>query len=59
MFLLRHLFLVGMLLGTRGWDRGYEPHYTIKKSLMVYRSSCGSGQAVCLGELIVTDVLGL
>ena len=27
---LRRWFHVGMMLGTRRWDSGYEPHYTIK-----------------------------
>ena len=56
---LRRLFFVGMLLGTRSWDSGCEPHYTIKKGLMVCWGSFGSDQAVCREELLVADVLGL
>ena len=48
-----------MMLDTRGWDSGCEPHYAIKKSLIVYWSSCGSDQAVCLEELLETDAFGL
>ena len=47
-----------MMLGTRDWDSGCEPHYTIKNRLMVYWSSCGSDQAVCLEDPLVKDVLG-
>ena len=59
MFPSRRLFLVGMMLTTSGWDSGCEPHYVIKKSLMMYWSSCGSDQAVCLEELLVANVFGL
>ena len=49
---MRHLFLVGMLLGPRGWGSGwFKPHcnYQEDKSvIMVFWSSCGSDQAVCL-----------
>ena len=53
---MMHLFLVGMLLSTRGWDSEGEPYYTIKKSLTVFWGSCGSDQAVCLEELLMADV---
>ena len=59
MFPSRFLFLVEILHGTRGWDRACEPHYTAKKSLVVYWSSCGSDQAVCPEELLVADSFGL
>ena len=48
-----------MVLGTRGWDSGHKPHYTIKNSLMVYWSSCGSYQGEYLEELLVEDIFGL
>ena len=56
---LRRLFLVGMMLGTSGWDNECEPHLTIKKSLIVYWNSCESDQAVRLEELFVAVVFGL
>ena len=48
-------FRVGRCLALRGWDSGSEPHYGIKTSSMVYWSSCGSDQAMCLEELLVAD----
>ena len=42
------MFHVGMLLGTRNWYSGGEPHYGIKKSITVFWSSCGSDKASCL-----------
>ena len=53
------LFLVGMMLGTRGWNSSCEPQHTIKKSSVVYLSSCESDWAVCLKELLVADAFGL
>ena len=44
-FGMKNLFHVGMLLGTEGRDNGCEPHYGIKKSLIVFWSGCGSDQA--------------
>ena len=56
---LRRLFLVGMVLGTRGYNSGCASHYIIKKVLMVNWSSCGSDQAVRLEELPVAEVFEL
>ena len=53
---LRRLFLVGMLLGTRGWD--VDVNHTIL-SRRDYWSSYGSDQAVCLKELLVADAFGV
>ena len=41
------------MLVLRGWDSESEPHYGIKTSSMVYWSSCGSDQVMCLKELLV------
>ena len=56
---MRHLLRVGMMLGTAGKESGCEPHYTIKKTVMVFWSSYGRDQASCLEDLGVADVFGL
>ena len=48
------------ILGTKSLgQRGSEPHYGIKTSVMMYWGSCGSDQAMCLKELLVADGLGV
>ena len=56
---MRRLFRVGMLFGPAGRNSGCEPHYNIKKSILVLGSSCESDQAQCLEDLRVADVFGL
>ena len=46
------LFRVEMMLGTRGWNDGWEPHYAIKKSLMVYWSRCGGVLQYSFGNCV-------
>ena len=48
-------FRVERCSALRGWDSGNEPHYGIETILMVYWSSCGSDQAMCLEERFVAD----
>ena len=48
-------FRVGKCLALRGWDGGNEPHYGVKTSLIVYWSSCGSDQAMCLKGLPMAE----
>ena len=43
---MRHLFRVGDMLDTGGWNRG-GAHDGIKKRLMAFWSSCESYQASC------------
>ena len=55
---MRRLFCVRMLLGTGGWDSESEPHYGIKKGIVVFQSSCGPDQTSCLKICVWQVLLG-